>query len=212
MNKQHNTRFSVEAEKNGALPVLDIKINRESGKFVTSVHRKGTLSGVCKYFTSFIPLEYKFGSWCTLFHRSFCLVPDFSKFNIFARYKISKYLRWNKSRNMGRKTPIFFWFTKTYWKALQRPVARAQQNAKTRRAATQTTLFQISLTFLAVIKKRSEHRLTKEIYFWKMVHWLKVGLFLVFSWNSWTPYAKILFWSFLFLTKNPNQIHYFENF
>lgn len=86
MNKQHNTRFSVEAEKNGALPVLDIKINRENGKFVTSVHRKGTLSGVCKYFTSFIPLEYKF-------HRSFCLVPDFSKFNIFARYKISKYLR-----------------------------------------------------------------------------------------------------------------------
>lgn len=34
MNKQHNTRFSVEAEKNGALPVLDIKINRENGKLL----------------------------------------------------------------------------------------------------------------------------------------------------------------------------------
>ena len=93
MNKQHhNTRFSVEAEKNGALPVLDIKINKGNGKFVTSVHRKGTLSGVCKYFTSFIPLEYKLGSSYTFFHLSFCLVPDFSKFNIFTRSKISKYL------------------------------------------------------------------------------------------------------------------------
>ena len=46
---------------------------------------------------------------------------------------------------------------------LQRPVVSAQQNTKTRRATTQTTLFLIWLTFLAMIEKGSEHRL-KKIY------------------------------------------------
>ena len=61
MNKQHsNIRFSVEAEKNGALPFLDINIQRENGKFVSSVYRKETFSGVYTSFTSFIPLDFKF--------------------------------------------------------------------------------------------------------------------------------------------------------
>ena len=38
----------------------------------------------------------------------------------------------------------------------------AQQNTKKWRATTQTTLFLIRLTFLAMIGKRSEHRLKKE--------------------------------------------------
>ena len=40
----------------------------------------------------------------------------------------------------------------------------AQQNIKTRRATTQTTLFLIWLTSLAMIEKRSKKYLKKEIF------------------------------------------------
>ena len=40
----------------------------------------------------------------------------------------------------------------------------AQQNKKTTRTTTQTTSFLISLTFLAMIEKRSKRRLKKEIF------------------------------------------------
>ena len=40
----------------------------------------------------------------------------------------------------------------------------AQQNTKTRRATTQTTLFLICLTSLAMVKQRSKRRLKKEIF------------------------------------------------
>ena len=83
LNKQQpNTRFSVNIDKNGSLPFLDIKIYRENGKVLTGVHKKKTLSGLCINFTSFILLGYKFGVSYTLFHRCFCLVFDFSKFHI----------------------------------------------------------------------------------------------------------------------------------
>ena len=40
----------------------------------------------------------------------------------------------------------------------------AQENIKTRRAATQTTLFLICFSFLAIIEKRSKRRLKIEIF------------------------------------------------
>ena len=40
----------------------------------------------------------------------------------------------------------------------------AQQNTKTRRAAAQTILFLIGLTFLVMIENRSEDKLKKEIF------------------------------------------------
>ena len=62
MNKKHkNMKFSMETEINGSLSFLDVKIFRENDKFVTSVFRKETFSGVYTNFISFIPLEYKFG-------------------------------------------------------------------------------------------------------------------------------------------------------
>ena len=62
MNKKHKSmQFSNETEMNGSLSFLDMKIFRENDKFVTSVFRKETFSGVYTNFTSFIPLEYKFG-------------------------------------------------------------------------------------------------------------------------------------------------------
>ena len=47
MNKKHkNMKFSIETEMNGSLFFLDVKIFRENDKFVTSVFRKETFSGV----------------------------------------------------------------------------------------------------------------------------------------------------------------------
>ena len=41
-----NMSFSFEQEKNGKLSFLDIEASREKGKFVTTVYRKPTFSGV----------------------------------------------------------------------------------------------------------------------------------------------------------------------
>ena len=81
MNSKHkNISFSYETEKDGAMPFLDVNIFREKGKFVTNVYRKETFTGVYTNFSSFIPLEYKFGLAYTLLHRCFNLVSDMSKF------------------------------------------------------------------------------------------------------------------------------------
>ena len=74
INKKHkNMKFSIETEINGSLSFLDVKIFRENDKFVTSVFRKETFSGVYYNFISFIPLEYKFGFVHTLLNRCFNL-------------------------------------------------------------------------------------------------------------------------------------------
>ena len=57
----------------------------------------------------------------------------------------------------------------------------AQQNTKTRRARTQTTLLMIWLTSLAMIEKTLKHRLKKEIFITvKNIVLIKTGLLLVF--------------------------------
>ena len=82
MNKKHkNMKFSIETEINGSLSFPDVKIFRENNKFVTSVFRKETFSGVYTNFTSFIPLEYTFGLVHTLLNRCFNLSSDFFKFD-----------------------------------------------------------------------------------------------------------------------------------
>ena len=60
LNKQHKkiSRTS-EMEQNGSLPFLDIKVNHENNKFVTSVYRKPTFSGFFTNFESFISKYYK---------------------------------------------------------------------------------------------------------------------------------------------------------
>ena len=74
LNKQHkNIKFTSEIKENGSLSFLDIKISRENNKFVTSVYRKPTFSGVFTNFESFIPDIYKHRLIETLLHRSFRL-------------------------------------------------------------------------------------------------------------------------------------------
>ena len=83
MNSKHRSiSFTSEIEKEGSFPFLDIKISRETGRFVTSIYRKSTFSGVYTNFTSFLPLEYKFGLIYSLLFRCFSLVSDFSRFHL----------------------------------------------------------------------------------------------------------------------------------
>ena len=82
MNSKHkDINFSFQTEKDEEMLLLDVNVFRENGKFVPNVYRKETFTGVYTNFSSFIPLEHKFGLVYTLLHRCFCLVPDMSKFH-----------------------------------------------------------------------------------------------------------------------------------
>ena len=74
------TKFTSEIEENGSLSFLDITITREN-KFVTSVYRKPTFSGVFTNFESFIPEMHKRGLIETLLHRSFRLCSSYENFH-----------------------------------------------------------------------------------------------------------------------------------
>ena len=82
LNKQYkNIKFTSKIEENGSLSFLDTTISRENNKFVTSVYRKSTFSGVFKNFESFIPDMHKRGLAETLLHRSFRLCSNYENFH-----------------------------------------------------------------------------------------------------------------------------------
>ena len=74
LNRQHkNIKFTSETENENSFLFLDIKITRENNKFMTSVYRKPTFSGVFTNFGSFIPKSYKYNLLFTLLNRAFKL-------------------------------------------------------------------------------------------------------------------------------------------
>ena len=82
MNSKHkNINFSFQTEKDEEMLFLDVNVYHENGKFVPNVYRKETFTGIYTNFSSFIPLEHKFGLVYTLLHRCSCLVSDMSKFH-----------------------------------------------------------------------------------------------------------------------------------
>ena len=83
LNKKHkNINFTLEIEESGSLSILDVTITRENNKFVTSVYRKPTFSGVFTNFESFMPEMHKRRLIETSLYRSFRL---FSSYEIFHR-------------------------------------------------------------------------------------------------------------------------------
>ena len=54
-SKHQNINFTVEQENIGSLSFLDVKICRKNGKFVASVDRKPTFSGVFTNYENLIP-------------------------------------------------------------------------------------------------------------------------------------------------------------
>ena len=81
-SKHQNINFTVEKENVGSLSFLDVKICRKNGKFVTSVYRKPTFSGVFTNYESFIPTYQKRGLLHTLLYRSFSICCDFKTFHL----------------------------------------------------------------------------------------------------------------------------------
>ena len=80
--KQHkNIKFTSEIEENGSLSSFDINISRENNKFVTSIYRRPTFSGVFTNFVSVIPDICKRGLIETLLHRSFRLCSNYENFH-----------------------------------------------------------------------------------------------------------------------------------
>ena len=80
-SKHPNTNFSIEKEKDGCLPFLDVNIFHENEKFATSIYRKKTFSGVYTNFKSFIPETYEIGLIKSLLFQCFSLCSDFIKFH-----------------------------------------------------------------------------------------------------------------------------------
>ena len=82
LNKQHkDIKFTRETEENGWLSFLDLTVTRENNKFVTSVYRKPTFSGVLTNFESFIRDMHKRGLIETLLHRIFRLCSSYENFH-----------------------------------------------------------------------------------------------------------------------------------
>ena len=83
LNRQHqNIKFTFEAENENPISFLDIKITRDNNKFMTSVYRKLTFSGVFTNIGSFIPKSHKYNLLFTLLHRAFKLCSNFERFHL----------------------------------------------------------------------------------------------------------------------------------
>ena len=76
-----NLSFSFEQEMNGKFLLLDVEVSRQQGKFVTTVYRKPTFSGVYIHFDSFLPTVYKVGMIYTLAYRCLKTCSDWTKFH-----------------------------------------------------------------------------------------------------------------------------------
>ena len=81
-SKHPNINFSIEKEKDGCLPFLDVNIFRENEKFATNIYRKKTFSGVYTNFKSFVPETYKIGLTKSLLFWCFSLCSDLSNFTM----------------------------------------------------------------------------------------------------------------------------------
>ena len=71
LNSLHPShRFTVEKEKDGVLPFLDVKIEKSSNEFLTSVYRKLTFTGLYTNWNSFEPTKRKTNLVGILVHRA----------------------------------------------------------------------------------------------------------------------------------------------
>ena len=82
LNRQHkHIKFTSEIEIENSILFLDIKITRDNDKFLTSVYRKLTFSGVFTNFGSLISKSYKYNLLFTLLHGAFKLCSNFERFH-----------------------------------------------------------------------------------------------------------------------------------
>ena len=80
MNSLHsNVTFTVENEKNGVLPFLDLLVERKSLSYETGIYRKQTDTGLYTSPDSFCELKYKRNMIKGLIYRSWSLSSTFVK-------------------------------------------------------------------------------------------------------------------------------------
>ena len=80
-SKHSNIKFTHEGESQQCLPFLDVKVKRENNKFVTSVFRKSTFTGLGTNYFSNTAIKYKISSLFTLLHRAFSICSSYSLFH-----------------------------------------------------------------------------------------------------------------------------------
>ena len=73
--------FSFEVEHNSCLSFLDVLVTRTDDRFITSLYRKPTFSGLYTHFNSFIAEQYKKGLIFCLLFRIFTFVTTWEKFH-----------------------------------------------------------------------------------------------------------------------------------
>ena len=74
-------KFTFKKEQNKCFNFLDVKVNRENNVFTTSGYCKPSFSGICTYFDSYMPLNYKFSLISTIIFCSFTIRSDMPKFH-----------------------------------------------------------------------------------------------------------------------------------
>ena len=78
LNSKHaNIHFTMDSESQGKLAFLDITVSRSNNKFVTSVYRKLTFTGLGTSFFSHSPFLFKVNAIKTLLFRAFRICSDY---------------------------------------------------------------------------------------------------------------------------------------
>ena len=80
-NKHNNIRFTMESEKDGIIPFLDILIDNRSDSIQCSVYRKITFTGLGINFLSHCAERFKLNTFQTLFYRAFNLSSNYFIFH-----------------------------------------------------------------------------------------------------------------------------------
>jgi hypothetical protein len=84
INEFHpNIKFTIENEENNCLPFLDILVERnpQFPKFITSIYRKKTFTGLSLNFYSFCDTKFKKNACSTLLHRAYKICSNYNLFN-----------------------------------------------------------------------------------------------------------------------------------
>ena len=109
LNAQHpNIKFTKEMEMDGSLSFLDVLVAKDDNKFVTSVFRKKTFTGLGMHFLSFEPLIYKINAMRTLIYRAYHLSSTYLKFHLEINFLHTFF------HNNGFPSNLFFKFVKQF--------------------------------------------------------------------------------------------------
>ena len=77
-NKHQNIKFTVEHEKDGTLPFLDVFLTRNGNNITTSIYRKPSYSGLGINYISFVPQMFKINAIKTLLYRCYHLSSNWA--------------------------------------------------------------------------------------------------------------------------------------